>query len=71
MDAFDSLLRHELLKKIKTERAERIEHLAAGRPTSWDDYKRSVGYLSALADVETWVVEIERALSQPQAQRGR
>lgn len=53
-----------LRKKITQERERRTAGLAEGSAQTFEDYKRSCGYLNALAHVSEWCDAIEQDLNE-------
>jgi hypothetical protein len=66
LDAFDSYFAKLLAKRIADERAKRAGEIAAGRATTFEDYKHRVGYLEALDHVIAWGTEIESKMRKPE-----
>ena len=53
-----------LRKKIEEIRGRKIDGMASGGLTSFEDYKRDTGYLKALDDVAAWCEQIESDLNE-------
>ena len=63
MISLDSFVYQEIMKKLTDEAATRSAALANGNAKSFEEYRHSVGYLRALADVGIWAKEVNDKLT--------
>jgi hypothetical protein len=63
MNHLDLVFFRRLREKIEEEKQNRMQFIANGTATSFDEYKYGVGYLRSLSDVLIWAKEVNDELT--------